>query len=285
MDKAVIWGVFDFVSFHVCKTLLNKGIEVDGIHLEDTSKIPYLDEKRLEVGRNANFAEYSFSQWRKKIQKQSAENQLFIFSIYDLYMLRQEHLLLNVQVRQTILDYLKKYNRIIEVLFILPMQMLETNEETAVLDFQKQIKNLVEDFKIIYLPSAYGPWQPNVFFIQQAIVAAITDIAISINDREWTEDAVYVEDAAESILELIEEKESGSFIVESGQENYWDKCVTYLNITEQWEQPKRRIVPHLSDYNAVRVPVKKITNLTESLNRQKQHTRMLSLDYFENDGR
>ena len=35
MDKAVIVGVFDFVNFHVCKALLNKGIEVKGVQIGD----------------------------------------------------------------------------------------------------------------------------------------------------------------------------------------------------------------------------------------------------------
>ena len=35
MDKAVIFDVFNFVSFHLCKALLDKGIEVEGIFIEN----------------------------------------------------------------------------------------------------------------------------------------------------------------------------------------------------------------------------------------------------------
>jgi hypothetical protein len=54
MDKAIIFGMFDFVNFHVGKTLLNNGIEVKAVNIEEIGNIQFLEEKRFEVGRNAN---------------------------------------------------------------------------------------------------------------------------------------------------------------------------------------------------------------------------------------
>src|SRR3954447_19141238 len=59
MDKAIIFGIYDFVSFHMGRTLLNKGLEVIGVHIEENSETSSFEEKRMEIGRNANFREIS----------------------------------------------------------------------------------------------------------------------------------------------------------------------------------------------------------------------------------
>src|SRR4051812_35895178 len=102
MDKAVIFGVFDFVSFHMCKTLLNKGLEVNGVHIEKMDKVLFQNEKRLEVGRNANFLEQALVEWEKKKEHESMRTMLVI-SLYDLYMLKKERILLNEAVTKPIL--------------------------------------------------------------------------------------------------------------------------------------------------------------------------------------
>src|SRR3954451_16586198 len=123
MDKAIIFGIYDFVSFHACKALLNKGVEVTGVHLHDIYKHQFLEEKRLEVGRNANYNELSVSEWEKS-QKEDDIKTTFIFSIYDLFMLNKEFILQKEEVTRPIFQYMDGHKNNVEVVFIVPIQML-----------------------------------------------------------------------------------------------------------------------------------------------------------------
>ena len=94
MEKAVMVGVFDFVSFHVCKALLDKGIEVRGVQIESEENQDFLlEEKRLEIGRNANFSVTRMDDLTIPNQKET-----IVLSVYDLYMLYKEEILLNDEI-------------------------------------------------------------------------------------------------------------------------------------------------------------------------------------------
>lgn len=57
MDRAVILGTFEFIGFSLCKNLLDQGCEIDGIHFDKEQDDALIHEKRLTIGRNANFNE------------------------------------------------------------------------------------------------------------------------------------------------------------------------------------------------------------------------------------
>lgn len=273
MDKAVIFQVFDFVSFHICKTLLDKGFTVTGIHLPETEQMSEQEEKRLEIGRNANFSEQELSEWKVKTERTTTKQVVFL-SIYDLFMLQQESFFQKEMAEREILGHIEQNPYAMDVVLLFPMQMLRANENHGFADFLNQVNQLPNKSQIVYLPTIYGPWQPPVFLFHQKIISAKQHFNLSISDREWTEDAIYVEDAVESIIEVVETKKSGSYLLESGENNYWDLCADYLKI--DLNKPERKkSEPLKTDKQLIRMPVKNITSLADSFKKQIDLTERL----------
>lgn len=271
MDKAIILNVFDFVSFHVCKTLLEKGIEVDGIHVEESEKEPFSEEKRLEVGRNANFEEHSLLSWTNKEKRDTT----IIFSLYDLFMLYKDSILQKETVTKPIIYLMDRSNG---VAIILPSQMLTKSiDSQALIDLQvflNQIVGLERNLQLLYLPTVYGPWQPETFLFQQSFLTKINRNEGFKGVREGMMDAIYIDDAIESILDIMETGKPGSYLLESGRKKHWDNCAAFLNLDENIVKNRE-----MSQINSkiVKVAVKKVTPISESFAKQMEHTERLYL--------
>ncbi|MFP5110917.1 hypothetical protein ACSU64_00825 [Bacillaceae bacterium C204] len=274
MDRAILFGLFDFVNFHICKRLLNKGIEVEGIHLEETDNSPFLEEKRLEVGRNANLLERSLFQW-KSVKEKVTNNTSLIISIYDLFMSKKEEILEDGTVTKPMIQYLEGNKDKVNIVFILPIQMLtSTFRGKEIEKFLSLIKGFGKNTQFIYLPSIYGPWQMPAFLFQKVLVSKYKEISTTNDEREWTLDALFIDDAIESIEELIETGKSGSYILESGKKNHWVRCAECLNISENHAM-KNSDESLLLKPDIVTITVKKITPLKTSIQQQIEHVRRL----------
>lgn len=273
MDKAIIFGIYDFVSFHASQTLLNQGIEVVGISFEDKDEIPFYEEKRLEVGRNANFIEQSFSKWEKARELENSKTVL-VFSIYDLYMLNKEAHFLKNRVMKPIVNYIEKNNKNLEIVCLLPIQELGSNSERQLGSFLDQVSRIAESMHVFYLPAIYGTWQPETFLFQQSILSKIQEVGIQKGDREWTEDILFVCDAVESIFDMVESEKPGKYVLQSGKKDYWSECAAYLQIDESFFT-KDGSEPRKLENQMVTVPVRHITPIANSITQQVEHVRRL----------
>lgn len=262
MDKVVIAGVFDFVNFHVCKALLDKGIEVKGIQIE-TEENDILVEKRLEVGRNANFTEASIGE----SIKDSDGSETVILSIYDLYMCYKEEFLLNE-------DFIKKGNWGQLVIFA-PSQLLtdEIAPESNLIinNFLRSVTS--KDTHLLYLPTIYGPWQPDTFLFQHTILSEMDRRNPFKGLREEIGDALFVEEAVESIITIIESKTSGRYLLQSGKKNQWDICASFLGINEQ-ESTERNVKKIESD-DLTKIKVQSSIPIPIALTKQIDHAHRL----------
>lgn len=279
MDKACIFNVYDFVSFHICQTLLNKGIEVEGIQLENDSQEPFLEEKRLEVGRNANFEEQAFSLWSDRGNEEQ-HNTTIIFSLYDLFMQHKEMILQKKEIKDTILRYFEHTRDNSDlIIFLLPVQLLSMSVSSQTLrDFQGFVDyamDLKENIQLFYLPTIYGPWQPTTFLFQQSILKKIRENEEFMDSREMKLDAIYIEDALETLVEVIETKKPGSYLIESGKLNHWKRCAAFLNMDV--DPIDGRDSFHLN-HQIVKMAVKKVTSITESINKQIDQIHRLYLN-------
>ena len=273
MDKAILFGLFDFVNFHICKSLLNKGVEVKGIHLKETDHIDFLEEKRLEVGRNANLIEQSLSEWVRE-QEKPTHNTSLIISIYDLFMSKREQILQDENITKPMIQYLEVNRNEVNNVLILPVQMLTSTfrgkEIEAFLDL---IKGVGKNTQFIYLPAVYGPWQTSSFLFQKVLISKYQEIKITTDEREWSNDVLFINDALESIVDIMETGKAGSYVLESGQKNQWVKCADYLNITEN-HRIKNGFESLDLNSDIVKVSVKG-TPLKTSIQEQKDHVQRL----------
>ncbi|MED3623104.1 hypothetical protein [Neobacillus thermocopriae] len=269
MDKAIIIGVYHFLGFHIGKVLLNKGIEVKGVHIPEVDGT-YVDEKRLEVGRNANFKEYSF----EGILDGTDNDRLMIFPIYDFFMLQQESIILNEQFTKKFLAYFNKHKCNLKILLLLPIQLLKWSGSNEIQYFINQVKKISTKLQLIYLPTIYGPWQPSTFMFQQVILASILNTEVFHSEREWMDDALFIDDVAESILGIIESEKSGTYLLESGKDMYWDTCAEYLKINKRYRKSINEEKLQI-DGEIKRIIPTKITSISSSLSKQMEHTKWL----------
>lgn len=235
MDKIIIFGVYEFVGFHLCKGLLEQGYYVQGIHI-DARQDGFPEEKRLEVGRNANFEEQSLKQWQE--QKDRGEESItIILPLYDWYMTFSEAV-----VEQEILasrlfqDMQSRRNQKDKVVFLLPIQLLtdlDDREGLKIMDkMVEQSREMVPNVQLIFLPTIYGPWQPPEFLFQKELLKRLNEKETQTESvsREWRGDAIFIDDALDSLINSIEENTPGKFILESGRENNWKTCVDILQM-------------------------------------------------------
>ena len=267
MDKAIIFGIYDFVGFHMGRTLLNKGLEVIGVHDEESSETSFYEEKRMEVGRNANFREISLTEL-EAFREDSPTKTTFILSLYDLYMLNKETVF-QEQMMSRLQQYIESNHNLTDILFLLPIQILKSEEAQPLRTVINQATGWGKNNHFYYLPAIYGPWQPATFTFQQAL-AKIDDIEIKTNKREWLGDILFVDDAVEAILgsnETSDTKDNRHILIESGKENYWVQCALQLQIdkaiTEGIYSEQLEI-----DEMIHRVSVKRVTPFSESIEKQ-----------------
>ncbi|WHY87749.1 hypothetical protein QNH39_07925 [Neobacillus novalis] len=276
MDKAVIFGVYEFISFHACKTLLNKGVEVVGIHIDEIESNLFREEKRLEIGRNANYSEQTLAEL-ENCREEANVKTAFILSIYDLYILNKEAILRKEKIIESIFHYLQRNQKNIELIFLLPIQMLGAKRDIELTDFLNKTKGQVKNSQLFYLPAIYGPWQPEAFLFQQAIIAKFQKQELKLADREWTGDVLFVDDAAASIFEILEtrkyEDPPRSYLLKSGEKSYWTRCAAFLHIKEGLVK-SNTLEPMKVDHEVIKVSVK-VTSIADSITKQVEHVNRL----------
>jgi len=218
MNKAIVVGAFGFLGYGVTKAMLEEGMEVIALSNTD-EKNCFKAEKRMEVGRNANFIEDI--EWGE-LHEENEELRLII-PLYDFYMNGTEK---------------KVYERVLgredhplfslencSVTYLLPYQVANEQGFQKFKDFMKN--RGFSSYQEIYFPTLYGPWQPDVYYFQQVLAFYRSDKSeYNLSSRESIEDAIYIEDAASIVLQLKED--SGKFVVHSGKTNGWMECFLHL---------------------------------------------------------
>lgn len=214
MDKVIIIGVYEYLGFHLCLKFLEEGIEVIGVDTEIDDSDFFIEEKKLFIGRNSNFTERDLS--ALKHENGLVNTHVFI-DYYSNYVRGQEESLITVLINQL------EDAEMTSLVVLLPIQMCGDRKDSQ-LPFLQFIEN---DRKIrssfFYLPSIYGPWQPLEFALQQSLYEPNKEILI--NEREWTEDAIYIEDAITVICKNFEKEGQNKYVLRSMLEDNWSKLI------------------------------------------------------------
>lgn len=266
MDRTVIFGAFNFLGFHFCCSLLDEGFEVTGIRSDNDEKNPYVNEKRMAIGRNANFYEESFSNWLSK--GEVLDQTLFVIDYYDLLAAKQ------MEDVQLVEDFIKKNKMTIaetdsRIVSLYPFQsFLQTNE------MSRRIPHDMDNIRI-FLPTIYGPWQPSSFLFQQYLLKTIEpNRQISQHEYEWIHDTLYIDDIIDPIFKLAEGKPDGTYVLKSDIKNHWQKCADYLAIpSEIIDSNNSKETLDNGEFN-IKI-VKSNTHFSEGLENQKRHLKLL----------
>jgi hypothetical protein len=222
MDRAIIIGAFGFLGHSVCRAMLDEGIEVNAISVDEKYD-HFIEEKRMEIGRNANLLE---DEVPERTEHKGEAPMPVIIPFSDYYMMEKEEVLFENQFVQEKLFTLPPENHPITLL--LPEQL--ECEGSFIIEPLVKLKEEISKkgflLKEVLVPTLYGPWQPEGCFFQQ--VLSLEEKAVDVpalNPRESTSDAIYVGDAASVVLDLLEEAQGGKYVIRSGEKNSWCKCL------------------------------------------------------------
>lgn len=262
MECAAILGVYEYLGYSLCQYMLDKGIEVEGIHFGKRQEHYFIEEKRLEIGRNANFSEIIFQDWNA-----SSLGDILFISLYEEESLKKVF----IEKLMKKVENINLNNQ--RIILILPAYLAKKHivnegwQQNLISFFEKKQCIVVE----VYLPTIYGPWQPEEFFFQQALhFEAGENEMIQLGDWEWTHDAIYSEDAVNMIMKTVEAQKKGKFFLTSGENNQWLNCAKVL-LGNRLEHHVRKSygVPEIKETIQI-LKVKKNEDITKGLLKQKE---------------
>lgn len=271
MDRAIIFGTFEFLGFHFCSSLLERGYEVEGIHFDHSGDTQLLNNMRMEIGRNANFKEVN-DQSRLSLVDISEET-LIIIDYYDFYVknklksLEENNIFVEFLNNNTI--NIKETNS--KMVLLLPAQFVSSTTRMASTDILQN-----ENYShLFYLPTIYGPWQSETFIFQQTLIKNfLAERKLCLSEREWVHDALYVDDVVDSILTIAEKESTVSYLLKSEMNDHWQKCADYLSIPlAELDYYERN---NSQEHSKVHVKmIKNHLQFTEAIDKQKRHTMLL----------
>ncbi|UOE56766.1 hypothetical protein LIT38_07405 [Bacillus sp. CMF12] len=274
MDRAVIIGTFEFIGFSLCKHFLEQGCEIDGIHFNKEKENALISEKRLAIGRNANFYEKNYSSWIKS-KREIIKSDVIFIDIYDLYIknelasLREKEL-----IEEFLIKNLAEFKELqVKITFLLPIQWLKDISRTHsrledAIEILRENNISVSSF---YLPVIYGPWQPKEFSFHQALA---NGKRVMISEREWIHDAIFIDDLI-CFLSDCADKLGDSCLLMSSVTGHWQKCAEYLSLdyNENWRSPD------LAKGKVIEKAIKCSVKFSEGLEKQRSH--ILSLESLD----
>lgn len=270
MYKACIIEPFEFINFHICSSLLEKGIETFGIHIRLDDEHLFFEEKSLVVGRNSNFQEINLAEYR--VQGEENKSETVFLSLYDMFISGGEYLLKEKATTDAIIHLLKNHEFLV---VILPIQMLEKTAHThqsftTLQEFLTIIKNSAIKTQTYYLPTVYGPWQSSYFSFQTTIINEGKNNESLKETREWKFDALFIDDAIEVLMDRVESCEEGSFLLQSEIPNQWEHCAEVLKMNIEHSK-KSCENPLLIVDGITKVVIKAKSTPVEGLRWQKEH--------------
>ncbi|MHC0036708.1 hypothetical protein [Pseudoneobacillus sp. C159] len=266
MDKVVIFGIYHFLGFNLCQEFLEAGIEVQGYRWSEDCIEEHLEEKRLLIGRNANFTEKRLDDFVEEIETS------MIVSYYDLYYSKKVNPI-SLFEQYTALNNRNHHLAKKHIVFLLPIVFVNRMPESLNKHFTDLEQNHVR-FQIIYLPTVFGPWQPSAFLFQKYLQANETKMEIELDERELTVDAIYIHDLTKEMAKIMNDHENSQYIIQSTKPNQWYACARYLNL--------ERFISNIPEQNKPKIDERiKLISINESikiedgLNKQKVHLKRL----------
>jgi hypothetical protein len=267
MDKVIIFGTYHFIGFSLCQELLESGIEVFGFRWTENFTEEHLEEKRLLIGRNANFKESQLDDIGK------GEIASIIISYYDLYYSKMANPEKIFEQSIPIFNQCCKSITNVHILFLLPMIYINQMPETLI----KYLNNLNQKqipYQLIFLPTVFGPWQSSVFLFQKYLQSNEKRSDLDLDEREWTEDAIYVKDATTEIIKIMNGLEPYDYLLKSTLQNQWIAGARYLQI-EKYISDIQQLIQLDSKENIKEIAVKESIKIEDGLDKQKSHFKKL----------
>lgn len=274
MDKIIIVGGYEFLSYHLCKHFLEQGNLVECISIENRDDL-FLDEKRLSVGRNSNLVEISLSEWSDAGFACGPES-LVIVSLYDLFLKKDgERMLAQLETAASELESVELFKPA-EAIILQPLQVQqdETNQCNRLASLGEKLAKMINEKGItnhkVSLPTIYGPWQPVEFSFQQAFYHQVKNREeFQINPYEWIYDAIYIDDVVSELARLIQARNIKSCVFKNKSAEKWKKCAEFLGINPIFYDNNQ--IRDIVDSNECFNEIVETIDIEKGLTLQKEH--------------
>lgn len=274
MDKVIILGTYGFVGYSICMKLLEEGLEVEGYRLDQGESEEFIESKKLMIGRNSNFKECLLEE--DFLSMEPKQDLVILISYYDLFHTVSEKELVNHPfLKLNIEQSLRKLPNV-KIVCLFPNEFMNSIPSP----FQKQILSLEKEhvpFQSIFLPTIYGPWQPETFLFQQYFLKIGHVDNLQIDERECTTDALYIDDVVESLITFIISKETSNIVLQNEDPNMWLKCAEYLTLQSFYRFDPKNSILNQEDCQVVKV--KGSISYKEALEHQKSQSKLIASLY------
>ncbi|WP_379969980.1 NAD-dependent epimerase/dehydratase family protein [Ectobacillus sp. sgz5001026] len=253
MKRVMVVGAFTFIGYALVKRLLQEGIEVIGLGVEDLQHFSmWNEEKMLLIGRNASFTYHC-------VQERNEWNQE-VDCIYICYLNSNDY------DKTAIQSFLNLYeSQSIRVILLSSIPSNKENEDLDNLSFatlEEKVATL-PNYLILRVPAVYGPWQPRSMVFQQLLEAQLRQETIPVV-KECMDDVIFVEDVAACLFQCSSSKECGTFHVESKEADAWEKGIRILGGTVELSEKGRYKREKCFDYEPM-------YTIEQGLQEQKHH--------------
>ncbi|ENQ3107553.1 hypothetical protein SAMN04488168_103153 [Bacillus sp. 491mf] len=233
MKRVVIIGALTFVGYHLVQKFLKEEVEVYAFDFDNMSSMSKVNEEKLcLIGRNALFI---YSSLRDREGWEALEEHEIDVVYFCLCEPNQQRAFRNERL---ILRYVKSVESLCKrkeinciMLSSKKVNQIDSNDKNGLFfqTIEGEIKKGGADYCILRVPAVYGPWQPSFMAYHHIILAQLKQRTISLPIEECTCDLLYVEDVANYLYTIGQEKmEMNIYTLCSEEKNRWQKGIDIL---------------------------------------------------------
>ncbi|MED1202503.1 hypothetical protein [Heyndrickxia acidicola] len=257
--NSVVLSAREFLGFEICKALLEEGSCVYAFDYGEWDSGLY-EEKWLEIGRNANLTFSPVLEEAMIPEKVTCFIPLFDYATRmdeeSIYFLKKD-----------LITFMKSARDRIELtVFIAPSQLLNDNrdEYKVIYSMLQECMEIIKEQKwqVVYVPTLFGPWQPEGYLFQQILNEDIKDRFL-----DDPEDAIFITDAVHTLIKESRKGDNKSrFLLKSEKEGNWLLCLEALK--KGYKEDRIILEKNLSDVKVI--PVAETVSPLQVFRIQKQ---------------
>jgi nucleoside-diphosphate-sugar epimerase len=251
MTKAIVTGGLGFLGFELCLAFLEEGVEVLAADTEDTA-----GGRWLEVGRNANI---TYQPIRQDLIPGFSEARTYI-NLYDHFTGNKA----DAQLKSIKKFVEKVQSSSADAFLLLPSVVPNRIKESELTELIEYLKEQFNNHYIVYIPTLFGPHQPETFLFQQ--ILADSDSGLDYVDD--TRSAIFVKDAAKAIQNQIKISRTRYVQLTPAHSGSWMEILHLLGKPGAFKQGTARIRDVLPD-GLEKVVVDSTSSVQEVLEHQR----------------
>ncbi|WP_419883424.1 hypothetical protein ACN6MY_07625 [Peribacillus sp. B-H-3] len=269
MCSLIVIGALQFTGFHLTERLLDRGEKVLGIDHVQGDEDDYIHEHKKDAfGRNANFISSAF---HEKLPSSFPGASAIYVCLYDFWRMPGRDTKKIADAINKILINLKNVQPLPTLTIFIPLGQKEQSfaEHTELWTILKSFAHA----QFVYLPTIYGPWQPESFAFETGIQKKSKEQTIEAISLEYRNDAIYISDFIDA-LDKLKEHDGGNIVLESAEKQQWPACANLIFDTEILDRfPSEGEC--LQTANVLKV--KNSVSPDEGINMQKEHWRKIMM--------